>query len=381
MGRSTVSPAQAGSRRTSLAIVIAALLCPACAEPVPRSSRVVSEEFSMIVPLLDDAEGAIAANLIYEGNNALLRAGSAGRNGDMDGSLVARRWRAVAERTRAIFVLRDSLWSQQDHPTRHRPVFLMLPPSWLVVAAMKKDPQPVVAFDLEDDAAWTALHSPADMFGSYPPSYWLFSLATHVATDPRHVEREIVLSARSSLIQLSDHTTRLQQAAAEGWRAMVSEGAEIIAEGDRAYFGEKDLQQLAVVRRMVADRSLPIEIIGVEIQRESDGLAISSRNQYLSNDERQVAAVLNRALRVARQRIGDGDHDSAVARAAALRVLELEPAAKVDYLQIVGADDIQPVETITEPVRAAGAIWIGQTRLIDNVVCEPAKKARRNREK
>ena len=154
-----------------------------------------------------------------------------------------------------------------------------------------------------------------------------------------------------------------------------------IVSPNRAYFGEKDLQQLAVVRRMVADRSLPIEIIGVEIQRESDGLAISSRNQYLSNDERQVAAVLNRALRVARQRIGDGDHDSAVARAAALRVLELEPAAKVDYLQIVGADDIQPVETITEPVRAAGAIWIGQTRLIDNVVCEPAKKARRNREK
>ena len=150
---------------------------------------------------------------------------------------------------------------------------------------------------------------------------------------------------------------------------------------DRAYFGEKDLQQLAVIRRMVADRNLPIEIVGVETQRETDGLAISSRNQYLSNDERQVATVLNRALRVAPQRIGDGDRDPQVGRAAALRVLELEPTVRVDYLEIVDPYDMQPVDEITGPVHAAAAIWIGQTRLIDNVPCELSRKARRSRQK
>ena len=236
------------SRRRSFAIAlcVASLGC-GNTEGTLQPVRAVPDEFSIVVPLLDDPEGPIADNLIYEGNNALLRAGSASvRKGALDGALhgaldgneIAARWRATAERTGAIFVLRDSLWNEQDHPTKHRPVFLMLPPSWLILAALEEDPQPVLAFELEDDAAWTAVRSPAEMFGSYPPSYSLFGLATHKPADPQHVEREIVLSARSSLIQLSGHTRRLQQAAADGWRALVSEGAQIIAEGDRVYFGE-----------------------------------------------------------------------------------------------------------------------------------------------
>ena len=149
-----------------------------------------------------------------------------------------------------------------------------------------------------------------------------------------------------------------------------------IVQPHRAYFGEKDIQQLAVVRRMVRDLNLPVEIVGSPTSREPDGLAISSRNQYLGADERQVACVLYRALGVARQRIGDGSDDPNVAKEAALKVLGVEPLARVDYLEIVDPIDMQPVDKISGPVRAVGAIWIGETRLIDNVLCEPSKKGR-----
>ena len=150
-----------------------------------------------------------------------------------------------------------------------------------------------------------------------------------------------------------------------------------IVQPHRAYFGEKDIQQLAVIQRMVRDLNLPVEIVGSPTSREPDGLAISSRNQHLSTDERQVASVLYRALRVARQRIGDGSDDPNVAREAALKVLGLEPLARVDYLEVVDPIEMQPVDKIRGPVRAVGAIWIGATRLIDNVLCEPPKKGRR----
>ena len=150
-----------------------------------------------------------------------------------------------------------------------------------------------------------------------------------------------------------------------------------IVQPHRAYFGEKDIQQLAVIQRMVRDLNLPVEIVGSPTSREPDGLAISSRNQHLSTDERQVASVLYRALRVARQRIGDGSDDPNVAREAALKVLGLEPLARVDYLEVVDPIEMQPVDKIRGPVRAVGAIWIGETRLIDNVLCEPPKKGRR----
>ena len=145
-----------------------------------------------------------------------------------------------------------------------------------------------------------------------------------------------------------------------------------------AYFGEKDIQQLAVVQRMVRDLNLPVRIVGSTTSREPDGLAISSRNQYLSTEERQVASVLYRALRVAGQRIGDGS-DPNVAKEAARKVFAVEPLARVDYLEIVDPIDMQPVDKISGPVRAVGAMWIGETRLIDNVLCKPFKKGRRPR--
>ena len=152
-----------------------------------------------------------------------------------------------------------------------------------------------------------------------------------------------------------------------------------IVEPDRAYFGEKDIQQLAVVSRMTRDMNLSVDIVAGPTRRDPDGMAISSRNEYLSPEERQIAPVLYRALRVARQRIGDGDRDPLLPKNAALKVLEFEPMVRVEYFEIVDPDEMQAVDEITGPVRAAAAIWIGDTRLIDNVLCEPSKTPRRRR--
>ena len=145
---------------------------------------------------------------------------------------------------------------------------------------------------------------------------------------------------------------------------------------DRAYFGEKDYQQFVILQRMAKDFNLRTAIVAVETQREADGLAISSRNAYLDPEERQAAGVLYRALRVVRQRIADGNGDPSVAREAALTILGLEPAARVEYLEIVDPVDLQPVRSISGSVRALGAVWFGNTRLIDNILCGPPKRIR-----
>ena len=139
---------------------------------------------------------------------------------------------------------------------------------------------------------------------------------------------------------------------------------------DRAYFGEKDAQQLAFVRRMVQDLNIPVNIISVSIVRESDGLAISSRNQYLSLKERQQAPVLYRALQIAKEQIQAGETASQHILRKASRVLEEEPLVEVDYLDVVDPEQMQPVNEVAGPVRVCAAIRIGSARLIDNILCE-----------
>ena len=140
-----------------------------------------------------------------------------------------------------------------------------------------------------------------------------------------------------------------------------------IVRPDRAYFGEKDMQQLAVIRRMVADLNIPVEIAAVPTVREPDGLAISSRNQHLNSAERKAAPVLYRALEEAVKRIRSGERDASKVREAAIAILESEPLVRVEYLEIVDPTEIQPLSTISDSVRIAAAVWIGGTRLIDNV--------------
>ena len=144
-----------------------------------------------------------------------------------------------------------------------------------------------------------------------------------------------------------------------------------IVQPDRAYFGEKDAQQLAVIRRMTADLNVPVSIVEVPTLRESDGLALSSRNQLLSSEERRIAPLLSRALRKAQDLVSTGETRADVVTRESLRVLNEHPEVRVEYLEIVGPEDMQPVDQITGPVRVAGAIWIGKIRLIDNILCVP----------
>ena len=139
---------------------------------------------------------------------------------------------------------------------------------------------------------------------------------------------------------------------------------------DRAYFGQKDAQQLAVIRHMVSDLSYGIEIIGCPIIREEDGLAKSSRNTYLSLQERQAALVLSRSLAAGRKLLENGETSSAAVRQEIIRQIETEPLAKIDYVEVVDWRNLEPVEMIDGPVLVAIAVYIGKTRLIDNFIKE-----------
>lgn len=144
-----------------------------------------------------------------------------------------------------------------------------------------------------------------------------------------------------------------------------------IVQPDRAYFGEKDAQQLAVVRRMVRDLNLTVEIVGVPTVREADGLALSSRNRHLDPEQRSAATSLYQALQAAERLIAAGAADPERVQAEALAVLAAQPLVRVEYLEVVDPDDIQPVSRITGPVLVASAVWLGSARLIDNVLCKP----------
>jgi pantoate--beta-alanine ligase len=135
----------------------------------------------------------------------------------------------------------------------------------------------------------------------------------------------------------------------------------------RAYFGEKDFQQLAVVRRLVADLSLPVEVIGCPTVREPDGLAMSSRNVYLSPDERAAAPILHQALVAGRRAIEAGERDPAEVRAVMVDVLGTEPLAELDYAEIVDAATFAVPDPLVGTLRLLVAARFGGARLIDNV--------------
>lgn len=139
---------------------------------------------------------------------------------------------------------------------------------------------------------------------------------------------------------------------------------------DRAYFGQKDAQQLAVVKRMVSDLNVGTQIIGCPIIREEDGLAKSSRNTYLNEKERQAALVLSRSLNAGKALVEAGERDAQAVRKAIIQEIEKEPMAKIDYVDVVDFDTITPIEIIQGSVLVAIAVFIGKTRLIDNFIVE-----------
>lgn len=137
---------------------------------------------------------------------------------------------------------------------------------------------------------------------------------------------------------------------------------------DKAYFGEKDAQQLAIIRRMVRDLSYGIEIVGCPIVREPDGLAKSSRNIHLKPDERKAAVALYRSLKIAEEMASDGEKSSKTVTDAVRAEIEKEPLAEVEYVSAVDSLSMEPVETVGKGTLIAIAVRIGQTRLIDNCV-------------
>ena len=137
---------------------------------------------------------------------------------------------------------------------------------------------------------------------------------------------------------------------------------------DRAYFGQKDAQQLAVIRRMVRDLNFPLQIVGCPIVREEDGLAKSSRNTYLSPEERKAAVILHKGLEKGEEMVRAGERDAGKVKKAICDIIESEPLAKIDYVDIVDFDNIQEKEVLEGSVLAAVAVYIGKTRLIDNFI-------------
>ena len=142
---------------------------------------------------------------------------------------------------------------------------------------------------------------------------------------------------------------------------------------DIAYFGEKDYQQLVIVRRLVEDTCLPVEIASVETVRELDGLALSSRNLLLSRAERAAAPAIFGALQRARKAVESGQREAGRVVALARQVLDSEPLLRLDYLEVVAPDTLEPVRRIIGPVRIAVAAFAGSTRLIDNIHAAPLK--------
>lgn len=143
-----------------------------------------------------------------------------------------------------------------------------------------------------------------------------------------------------------------------------------IVKPDRAYFGEKDAQQLSVIKRMVSDLNMDIEIIGCPIVRESDGLAKSSRNTYLNSEERKAALILSKSIKAGKALFEQGETDAKKLTDAMKDIISSEPLAHIDYVKIVDLLTMQQIDKLDRPFLTAIAVYIGKTRLIDNFIVQ-----------
>jgi pantoate--beta-alanine ligase len=183
----------------------------------------------------------------------------------------------------------------------------------------------------------------------------------------------VSLECRVEVGRLADHLCgRFRPGHFSGVATVVLKLFEIV-EQDRAYFGEKDAQQLAIVRRLVSDFNVPTTIVGVPTVREPDGLALSSRNQRLDAHERQLAPALYHTLQRVKSAIAGGVSNVSDLKRLADTQIPPDPGLRLEYFEIVDPIDFQPVDAVAGPVVAAGALWVGTTRLIDNMRCIPGE--------
>ena len=182
---------------------------------------------------------------------------------------------------------------------------------------------------------------------------------------------ELYPAGAATFVEVEGLSSRLDGASRPGHLRGVSTVVAkllIATEADRAFFGQKDAAQVAVLRRMTADLRLPAEIVVCPIVREPDGLALSSRNLYLSPAERNQALTLSRALRQAGALIAAGERRASALIEAARQTFAAEPAIRIDYIELVDWATLEPVETAASGTLFAVAAWVGATRLIDNTV-------------
>jgi len=177
----------------------------------------------------------------------------------------------------------------------------------------------------------------------------------------------------SSWVEVGKVTERLEGASRPGhFKGVTTVVAKLfnIVQPTRAYFGQKDAQQLVVIKKMVADLNMNLEIVTVPTVREPDGLAMSSRNTYLNPEERKAAVVLYQALTLAQKLWSQGEKDTDKLRRQMIDLIQSEPLATIDYVSIADAETLDELDTVTPPALVSLAVKIGSTRLIDNVVLE-----------
>lgn len=174
-----------------------------------------------------------------------------------------------------------------------------------------------------------------------------------------------------SWVDLGTITERLEGNARPGhFRGVTTVVAKLfnIVRPTKAYFGQKDAQQLMVIKKMVAELNMDVEIVTCPTLRENDGLAMSSRNTYLNESQREAATILYRALNLAEKRYSQGERDSGAIRHELTELIELEPQAKIDYISIADPVTLKEMHRIKPPALVSLAVRIGKTRLIDNIV-------------
>jgi pantoate--beta-alanine ligase len=184
---------------------------------------------------------------------------------------------------------------------------------------------------------------------------------------------EMYPSEFSSWVDVEKVTERLEGASRPGhFRGVATVVAKLfnIVQPTRAYFGQKDAQQVAVIKRMVADLNMNLEVVVVPTVRESDGLAMSSRNTYLSPKERQAATILFKALTLGQRLWRSGDRDTGNIRRQMMALIQKEPLAQIDYVSIADAETLEELNSLDRPAVASLAVRIGKTRLIDNMPLE-----------
>jgi len=223
---------------------------------------------------------------------------------------------------------------------------------------------------------------PGEDFEAYPRDFdsdcrKLESAGVHAVFAPS--ASEMFPPGNTTFVEVGELGTRLDGATRPGhFRGVATIVARLlhIVQPDRAYFGQKDAAQVAVLRQMVRDLNFPVHLIVCPIVREPDGLALSSRNRYLSPDERQRAVVLSHALAAAQQLADRGETSTELLREALIAVLATDPntndvPVRLDYAAVVDPDTLLPVTDTSRGVLVVVAAWIGSTRLIDNLLLAP----------